>query len=222
MVNNIGNPTFPGDQFVGHFAFASGAANTTAKSASIFGGNDNVNVTGTGWSYLVGREIDVTATQPVLNKNGLRIVQAGNDKHQGSTADAAINLINQPGAIGWKNILLLDATSGNIPVLAANGCILCTAGTAKTTTGIDVSGWAFSGSAFRSPGFNVDGQGNTAAKSMRLSKISAASLPACNAEGEGVLYAVTDANSAVFNAIVEAGGTNHVMAYCNGADWTIH
>ncbi len=47
VVNNIGNPIFPGDQFVGHFAFASGAANTTAKSASIFGGNDNVNVTGT-------------------------------------------------------------------------------------------------------------------------------------------------------------------------------
>jgi hypothetical protein len=53
-------------------------------------------------------------------------------------------------------------------------------------------------------------------------KTTAASLPTCNAGAEGSLYSVTNANSATFNAAVAGGGTNHVMAYCNGTGWTVH
>lgn len=57
---------------------------------------------------------------------------------------------------------------------------------------------------------------------LQLPKTTVASLPACAAGGEGSLYAVTDANSAVFNAAAAGGGTNHMIAYCNGTGWVVH
>ena len=49
-----------------------------------------------------------------------------------------------------------------------------------------------------------------------------ASLPTCNAGAEGVLLAVTDSNTATFNANIAGGGANHVMAYCNATNWVAH
>jgi hypothetical protein len=57
---------------------------------------------------------------------------------------------------------------------------------------------------------------------LRLATSAATNLPGCNAGLEGSLYGVTDALSAVFNTVVVGGGGNHVMAYCNGAAWTVH
>jgi hypothetical protein len=57
---------------------------------------------------------------------------------------------------------------------------------------------------------------------MQLTKITVASLTACNSGAEGTLYSITDATSATFNAAIVGGGTNHVMAYCNGTGWTVH
>lgn len=50
-----------------------------------------------------------------------------------------------------------------------------------------------------------------------------ATIPGCPATvGEGSIVAVTDSNSATFNAVLAGGGTNHVLAYCNGTNWTVH
>ncbi|WP_157784790.1 hypothetical protein [Sphingobium xenophagum] len=57
---------------------------------------------------------------------------------------------------------------------------------------------------------------------LRLKKVSVSDLPTCNAGAEGTLFAVNDNNGATFNAAVASGGTNHVMAYCNGTNWTVH
>ena len=57
---------------------------------------------------------------------------------------------------------------------------------------------------------------------LKLKKVTAAQLPTCVSGNEGTLYAVSDANSATFNATVAGGGSNHVMAYCNGTNWTVH
>lgn len=58
--------------------------------------------------------------------------------------------------------------------------------------------------------------------SLKLARVTVARLPACNDAAEGELFAVVDASSAVFNAPIMSGGSNHVMAYCNGVDWTVH
>jgi hypothetical protein len=44
----------------------------------------------------------------------------------------------------------------------------------------------------------------------------------CNSGNEGLLASVSDANSATFNATLVGGGSNHVMAYCNGTAFTVH
>ena len=115
-VSALGNVGYPNDQFIANFNLAIATANTSDLDASIFGGNDNVAVSGTGWSYIVGREIDITASVPVLNKNALRITQSANDTNRGSSSDAAIEFINQTGAVGWINTIYIDnsATPQNI------------------------------------------------------------------------------------------------------------
>jgi hypothetical protein len=44
----------------------------------------------------------------------------------------------------------------------------------------------------------------------------------CNAGSEGYESAITDGSVALFNAILTGGGSNHVKAYCNGTNWTVH
>lgn len=66
----------------------------------------------------------------------------------------------------------------------------------------------------------VSGTARVTALGMTPSTV--ASLPACNADLEGRLASVTDANSTTFNATAAGGGANHMMAYCNGTSWTIH
>lgn len=57
---------------------------------------------------------------------------------------------------------------------------------------------------------------------VQLTPIAYASLPTCNSGAQGELFAVTDSNSATFNATMAGSGTNHVMAFCNGTNWTVH
>lgn len=61
-----------------------------------------------------------------------------------------------------------------------------------------------------------------ASAAIQLPRSTVASLPTCNARSEGELAGVIDADSTVFNAVLTGGGSNHVMAYCNGATWTVH
>jgi hypothetical protein len=44
----------------------------------------------------------------------------------------------------------------------------------------------------------------------------------CNSGNEGLLASVSDANSTTFNATLVGGGSNHVLAYCNGTAFTVH
>lgn len=48
------------------------------------------------------------------------------------------------------------------------------------------------------------------------------SLPTCNSGTEGWMFGVTDATSTTFNATLAGSGSNHVIAYCNSANWTVH
>lgn len=57
---------------------------------------------------------------------------------------------------------------------------------------------------------------------VQLLKVTYATLPGCAAGTEGSLIAISDSNSAVFNATITASGANHVMAYCDGTNWKVH
>lgn len=48
-----------------------------------------------------------------------------------------------------------------------------------------------------------------------------ASLPACDAGARGRLTVVTDSNTATWGATIGSGGSNTVLAFCNGTNWTV-
>ena len=47
-------------------------------------------------------------------------------------------------------------------------------------------------------------------------------LSACTATAEGTLAAINNSTTATYGAAIAGGGTNHVLAYCNGTAWTVH
>lgn len=49
-----------------------------------------------------------------------------------------------------------------------------------------------------------------------------AGLAACASGTEGRLAAVTNSSTASYGATITGGGSNHVLAYCNGTNWTVH
>jgi hypothetical protein len=48
-----------------------------------------------------------------------------------------------------------------------------------------------------------------------------ATLTACSAAGEGAVSPVSDSSTNVWGATVTGGGANHILAYCDGTNWTV-
>ena len=48
-----------------------------------------------------------------------------------------------------------------------------------------------------------------------------ASLAGCSSAIEGTSAAVTDSTTATWGATISGAGTLHVLAYCNGINWTV-
>jgi hypothetical protein len=58
---------------------------------------------------------------------------------------------------------------------------------------------------------------------LRLVATTFSALPTCAGAIEGAEASLTDANASAFGANITAGGgANHVKAYCNGTNWTVH
>ena len=43
----------------------------------------------------------------------------------------------------------------------------------------------------------------------------------CNGTNEGTVAAVNDSTTAVWGATIAGSSTNHVLAYCDGTNWTV-
>jgi len=71
-------------------------------------------------------------------------------------------------------------------------------------------------------GGNPDAHGIVVvAGGMQNRAVAFATLPACASAFEGTINAVSDSNTAVWGATIANGGTNHVLAYCDGTNWTV-
>jgi hypothetical protein len=51
--------------------------------------------------------------------------------------------------------------------------------------------------------------------------VTFSSLPACSGATEGSRGAVSDSTTNTWGAVVAGGGKLHVLAYCDGTDWTV-
>jgi hypothetical protein len=47
------------------------------------------------------------------------------------------------------------------------------------------------------------------------------SVLACSAELEGQQALISDSNTATWGATITGGGSNHVLGYCDGTNWTV-
>lgn len=56
---------------------------------------------------------------------------------------------------------------------------------------------------------------------LQVVKGTFASLPTCATGIEGTMSPVTDSSTAVWGATITGSSTNHVLAYCNGTNWTV-
>jgi hypothetical protein len=69
--------------------------------------------------------------------------------------------------------------------------------------------------------FIVDKNGYTSATGYRTYPSPFASLATCNNSQEGSQRAVTDSSTQTWGATITGGGSNHVLAYCDGTVWTV-
>jgi len=98
------------------------------------------------------------------------------------------------------------------------------AGGSGTTLGTLLKRWTIDATgaliATGSPANDLGG-GITKFGSLQSVVIAFASLPACAVGTEGLMRAVNDSNTNTWGATVANGGANHILAYCDGTNWTV-
>ena len=184
-----------------------GTSSSTARGAYI-GGNPNT-VLGplaanaydaTGTEINVALQTDGTHTASSRLKYLLRLAGRGDDAAHGSYQEAMLAFAIQGVAgcstigiscsIQWNNgILFTDQGIGKFPLSSSATMLGATAG--AIANGVDLTALTISGSAFKSPGFNVSGSGAITAS---LPTSGTATGTVCAAAG-GVLFVKTTAGA---------------------------
>jgi Pectate lyase superfamily protein len=59
------------------------------------------------------------------------------------------------------------------------------------------------------------------ASPVQTTAVAFTSLPSCGSSAEGEMRAVTDATANTWGSTITGGGSNHVLAYCDGTAWTV-
>jgi hypothetical protein len=143
-----------------------GTAPTPGNSRGFgFGFNAYVNLTpgATNWSGLFGGEIDVLAEAGSSHRNatGLLIVlKGGHASHGTDNVDAGIVIAAADTATTRFDYGLQIGWGGHQVPVMSTGTLITAPGIGTVANGVDFSSVNFSGAAFRSPGFLVDGVGN--------------------------------------------------------------
>lgn len=113
----------------------------------------------------------MTAGTSAKTKMIQQYIYEAQDVVQGSTYDAAVGISAEAGAsAGGKYGFLIGNFAGAHP-LAATATIFGTTGAGTVTNGIDLSGYTFTSTAFKSNNFTVDGAGNVGAAAITTTAI---------------------------------------------------
>ncbi len=211
------NRNYPAAVFFSSAVASDGGTNTagypTSKGA-MFGINPVAVLYpgATNFLELAGSETNISAQtgSSTWYKVGFSIVPLSTDAVQGAVYDAALAMSAQTGAVGWKNGILFGPMNGQQPIAAA-GSLIATNGASTITNGIDFSSYTFTGKAFKSNGFSVDGSGNIiSATSMNLNKPASGQANNLTGQMNSVLRWM-----AVLGNVTAEGGAN------SGSDFMI-
>lgn len=130
---------------------------------------------------------------------------------------------NTSGATPLSIVINGDMTlapHGNVDLSPVGGTTAIT-GAATVSTTLNVTGLSTLGSASVSTTLGVTGLA-TLSGAARIPPTTFSGLGTCNSGAEGTFKPISNSSSATFNATITTTGTNHVVAYCNGTNWTVH
>lgn len=185
---------------------------------TIFGFNPTVylNPGATFWRGLTGGEIDITAASgsSVENIIGLHIVQTDSSVVAGSRENIGFDFDNGSTAAGWDIGFSFGNYDGYFPMASTGTLIGCYrhagSGTScgTTTNGVDFDNGSsskviFTGKAFRSTGFSVDGSGKLTSLTQVIAPGSSLSQATWGTLGIGL----TVGANASFNDTTTGSGT---------------
>lgn len=147
--------------------------------------------------------------------------------------------VNKQGAITGRSISIHNASDAQIAYIDTNGFVVAQGveslgdvktrsltvvnGSNVTTSGIDTNGF-ITGAGVTSTGDMAASGNMTVSGAFRTVPKTFAALGgagACNVGNEGYFATVTDSNTNVWGDVVTGGGSNRVLVYCNGTNWSV-
>jgi hypothetical protein len=185
------------------------------------------------WSECVDQENDLAiATGATANYLfGVGVVETAGNQVAPNIEAAAYTVSAQSGALptitygmdfsssqGFSALASTATLFGCVPHVGHSACD--TSGGASTIAyGIDLATWTFTGFAFRSTGFSVDGTGNVIGRLLTTSGFTVATLPAAGTAGRRAF--VTDQNAAcpAVGGTLTGGGAVKCPVFDNGTAW---
>lgn len=209
------NRNYNGGLFGVNTASGDGGTNlTTGALGAYFGLNPTASATAgaTNLLELTGGEVntDVETGASAKYKFGWSIAGVPTDAVQGSAGDAAFEIGEQAGAVGWRDGILISNAQGEFP-LASNASVLSSDTAGTITNGIDLSNLTFTGNAYKG-------------SDLLLSPSTIAGLPSCASGQKGDIRYVSDTlglSAPTWHGTVAAGGSTTVnsLVSCNGSNW---
>jgi hypothetical protein len=178
------NPT--GGQFETTVAAnAGGISGTTAGYAYGFYAQAGANSGATFWKLIAGGEIDIGAQtgSSFDTKTGLQVVALPTDAVAGARGEDSAYVIGYgAGALGFDYGIRINGISGGFPIKTTGQIMGCSTNTplncGTVTNGINFLPITFTGKAFQSTGFSVDGSGNVTAASYKAGATAGVSCAA--------------------------------------------
>jgi hypothetical protein len=201
---------------------------------SVFGQDLNVRIGANAtWFYqLIGQEIDLAvANANVGEKIGIQIAVTTADTFRAINNNSGIVIGGASAGVattGGLNCGLCFGTFSGWNAMASTATLVGTMGNQQAVgvgamgtviNGVDISQYAFTGSAFKSPGFSVDGSGNVIGRLVATSGFTVATLPAAGTAGRRAF--VTDQNAAcpAVGGALTGGGAVKCPVFDNGTAW---
>ncbi len=154
---------------------------------------------GTGTQACWGAELDTIISSSAQAKYVVGLSVVGSNAAHAATMESAITVggSNLGGFthLGWNNVFTVTDLNGVSPVNSSTKLFTnywTGGGTKAVGTGIDLTGFTFSGNAFQSSGFHVDNFGNILGTFIQSTAITVAQAGTCNAGLQGARAFVTD------------------------------
>lgn len=230
-----------GNTAVGEHAISSATTSNNgtavgAQSQIFSGGGTNNSSFGAGSLQsnasfpLNGNENTGLGAQALLN---IRTTSAGNTSG-GFQSLFSTTVANFNSAFGYRagsanttgsyNVFLgaagiTNPTTGNDNILIGTTNHIADTVAAGTNNQLNIGGLIYGNLASGGVGIGVSADPGPGA--LITKKQAFATLTACSSTIEGAIVPVTDSSTATWGATITGGSTNHVLAYCNGTNWTV-